>query len=384
MPIAERDRDRIVQAIRTYIAKERISRDEFAQRAKLGKSTVDKLVVGIFSEKTILQIESLLKINLIDGAAADEMAAEELGGYSRGGTLNHYVGEYVFARPSFQEDGLIQAFQHGDRVGPRGQSADGQGGRQRQEGAAAIRQGLHPARVHAPLHPVQRAGMAEDRHPLADRRLQAHERHHADHGPRLRQFLHAGGDARHHEQVRQDRQGHGRQDRPDARACTRSTIRTCYRSSRINMPSGSASRRSRLPTASAAVRYSTTLPCAVRSSGQVHLSPSRSSFASWQVFSSVRHRLPYRVSCGGSWPRCLGGGPPNGRSSTWRPGGGGSPNGRSLSAAKPEATKAPGRTIATSAISNVALIECPGAEPPARVDFTAAAPPTAKRKCGLR
>jgi hypothetical protein len=110
MPIAEADRDRIVQAIRSYIAKERISREEFAERAKLGKSTVDKLVVGIFSEKTILQIESLLKINLIDGATADETAAEELGGYSRGGTLNHYVGKYVFARPSFREDGLIQAF----------------------------------------------------------------------------------------------------------------------------------------------------------------------------------------------------------------------------------------------------------------------------------
>ena len=109
MPIADTDRDRIVQAIRTYIARERISRDEFAQRAKLGKSTVDKLVVGLFSEKTILQIESLLKINLINTGTADEMAAEELGRYSRGDTLN-YIGEYVFARPSFQEDGLIQAF----------------------------------------------------------------------------------------------------------------------------------------------------------------------------------------------------------------------------------------------------------------------------------
>jgi len=109
MPIADADRDRIVQAIRAYIARERISRDEFAQRTKLGKSTVDKLVVGIFSEKTILQIESLLKINLVNTGTTDEMAAEELGRYSRGDTLN-YVGEHVFARPSFQEDGLIHAF----------------------------------------------------------------------------------------------------------------------------------------------------------------------------------------------------------------------------------------------------------------------------------
>jgi hypothetical protein len=109
MPIEDADRKRIVQAIRAYIARERISREEFAKRTKLGKSTVDKLVVGLFSEKTILQIESLLKINLGNAAAAGEMAAPDYGGYSRADT-EKYVGEYVFARPSFQEANTIQAF----------------------------------------------------------------------------------------------------------------------------------------------------------------------------------------------------------------------------------------------------------------------------------
>jgi transcriptional regulator with XRE-family HTH domain len=111
MPIEEKDRDRIVQAIRTYIARERISREEFAQRTRLGKSTVDKLVTGLFSEKTILQIESLLKIPLMDtpAAALGETAGSDLGGYARAETLN-YVGEYVFARPSFQDANLIHAF----------------------------------------------------------------------------------------------------------------------------------------------------------------------------------------------------------------------------------------------------------------------------------
>jgi hypothetical protein len=109
MPIDDADRTRIVQAIRTYIAKERISRDEFAKRTKLGKSTVDKLVVGMFSEKTILQIESLLKIALVNTAATSEMAAPDYGGYSRADTLN-YVGEYVFARPSFNDTDVIHAF----------------------------------------------------------------------------------------------------------------------------------------------------------------------------------------------------------------------------------------------------------------------------------
>ena len=120
MPIAEEDRKRIVEAVRAYIARERISREEFAQRAKLGKSTVDKLVTGIFSEKTILQIELQLKTSLRKGEVASEVAAEEYGKYSREETAN-YVGEYVFARPSFQGDGVILAFQmeiSWDREGP--------------------------------------------------------------------------------------------------------------------------------------------------------------------------------------------------------------------------------------------------------------------------
>jgi hypothetical protein len=109
MHIEDTDRKKIVQAVRTYIAKERISREEFALRAKLGKSTVDKLVVGIFSAKTILQIESQLSINLRQAGGGVEFADDELGKYTREDTKN-YAGHYVFARPSFNEDGVIHAF----------------------------------------------------------------------------------------------------------------------------------------------------------------------------------------------------------------------------------------------------------------------------------
>jgi hypothetical protein len=109
MPIDDAERKTIIQAIRTYIAKERISREEFAARAKLGKSTVDKLVVGIFSEKTILQIESQLNLNLRQAGEAAQFADEEFGKYTREDTKS-YVGEYVFARPSFRDESLIHAF----------------------------------------------------------------------------------------------------------------------------------------------------------------------------------------------------------------------------------------------------------------------------------
>ena len=51
-------RKRVTAAIRDYIARERISREQFAFRTKLGKSTVDKLLTGLFSERTLAIVES--------------------------------------------------------------------------------------------------------------------------------------------------------------------------------------------------------------------------------------------------------------------------------------------------------------------------------------
>ena len=52
------DRQRIVTAIRDYLARERISREQFAFKTKLGKSTIDKLLTGLFSDKTLAIVES--------------------------------------------------------------------------------------------------------------------------------------------------------------------------------------------------------------------------------------------------------------------------------------------------------------------------------------
>ena len=45
-------RKRVAAAIKDYIARERISREQFAFKTKLGKSTVDKLLIGLFSDRT--------------------------------------------------------------------------------------------------------------------------------------------------------------------------------------------------------------------------------------------------------------------------------------------------------------------------------------------
>lgn len=109
MAIDEAERRRITEAIRTYMARERISRDEFAQRARLGKSTIDKLATGLFSERTILQIEARLNIRLRETGASTATAPPEYGSYTRE-EGSYFVGQYVFARPSFQEQEIIQAF----------------------------------------------------------------------------------------------------------------------------------------------------------------------------------------------------------------------------------------------------------------------------------
>jgi hypothetical protein len=107
MTISDADRRRISEAVRTYMARERISREELAQRVKLGKSTIDKLAIGIFSERTILQLEARLNLDLRQGAA--RAAPPQYGSYTRE-EASYFLGEYVFVRPSFGDDKAIHAF----------------------------------------------------------------------------------------------------------------------------------------------------------------------------------------------------------------------------------------------------------------------------------
>jgi adenylate cyclase len=50
-------RRRVAGALKDYLARERISREQFAFKTKLGKSTVDKLLTGLFSDKTLAVVE---------------------------------------------------------------------------------------------------------------------------------------------------------------------------------------------------------------------------------------------------------------------------------------------------------------------------------------
>jgi TolB-like protein/Tfp pilus assembly protein PilF len=58
------DRRRIAAALKDYLAREHMSREQFAFKTKLGKSTVDKLLTGLFSDRTLSIVESHTKLAL--------------------------------------------------------------------------------------------------------------------------------------------------------------------------------------------------------------------------------------------------------------------------------------------------------------------------------
>jgi TolB-like protein/Tfp pilus assembly protein PilF len=57
-------RKRIATAIKDHLARQRMSREQFAFKTKLGKSTVDKLLIGLFSERTLVIVEEHTKLPL--------------------------------------------------------------------------------------------------------------------------------------------------------------------------------------------------------------------------------------------------------------------------------------------------------------------------------
>jgi TolB-like protein len=58
------DRKRIAAVIKDYLARQRMSREQLAFKTKLGKSTIDKLLIGLFSDRTLAIVEEHTKLEL--------------------------------------------------------------------------------------------------------------------------------------------------------------------------------------------------------------------------------------------------------------------------------------------------------------------------------
>jgi adenylate cyclase len=71
------DTKRVAGLIRDWLARERISREQFAFRTKLGKSTVDKLLIGLYSDRTLAIVEAHTGLALRPAAAPAPTAPAE-------------------------------------------------------------------------------------------------------------------------------------------------------------------------------------------------------------------------------------------------------------------------------------------------------------------
>lgn len=97
------EKRRIGRDIKRYLAVNRISREEFSFQTKLGKSTIDKLITGIYSEATlqiVLERTGFVRNN--------SYAAKHLGAYSRAAWTG-YLQTYRLLLPSITMANHIEA-----------------------------------------------------------------------------------------------------------------------------------------------------------------------------------------------------------------------------------------------------------------------------------
>ena len=92
------EEDPVVARIREELARRPMSREQLAHRASVSKSTVDKLMTGAYSPKTVAKIEEALGVPLQRLQVVSDVAPDWLGGYARS-DVEIYLGDYELIRP---------------------------------------------------------------------------------------------------------------------------------------------------------------------------------------------------------------------------------------------------------------------------------------------
>lgn len=113
MPVAVLDDDerrRVAAAIRKYIDTScGGSRKQFAFKAGVSTSLLDKLLTGEFTSKALARIEANVGERFGSDYIVRRVTESRLGGYSYD-DVRHYEGSYQFIRPSFSTSGLIHSY----------------------------------------------------------------------------------------------------------------------------------------------------------------------------------------------------------------------------------------------------------------------------------
>lgn len=97
------DKRRIGREIKTFLAVNGIARETFAENTGLGKSTVDKLITGIFSEDTLAKVLERTKFRL-----RTLYADQKLGNYSKA-NWEGYISDYLMLHPALDGSDAIEA-----------------------------------------------------------------------------------------------------------------------------------------------------------------------------------------------------------------------------------------------------------------------------------
>lgn len=106
---AEDDR-RIAQALRTELAKRRLTQEALAALTGLSLATVGRTLRGQFRPETITLIESKLDVPLRATRDADTAVAHADHGSYHYDAVSHLVGDYLCARRSFSQAGHLALY----------------------------------------------------------------------------------------------------------------------------------------------------------------------------------------------------------------------------------------------------------------------------------
>jgi hypothetical protein len=97
----------VALAIRDYMQRKGYDRYRFADKVNLSKSTIDKLLVGIYSDHALAKVENRTGVRFGPSTIVMDQASEGLGGYFRH-DVDHYIGDYLFVRPSSSDPSELQ------------------------------------------------------------------------------------------------------------------------------------------------------------------------------------------------------------------------------------------------------------------------------------
>jgi len=93
----------VARELKRFMVSTGMDRVDLAKATKLGKSTIDKLLTGLYSEQTLLRVFEKTKF-----VRNNVRAGAHLGSYYRA-TWTNYIADFLFLRPSFTAEHTILA-----------------------------------------------------------------------------------------------------------------------------------------------------------------------------------------------------------------------------------------------------------------------------------